>query len=107
MFSFKRIYADAAAATPLSPRARKELVRLLDWYGNAGAIHTEGIEAKKELEEARARIAKSSMLIPMKLYLPHQVQKPIILRFTERSGYCCASMLNCMLLRSLLSISRY
>jgi cysteine desulfurase len=59
MFSFKRIYADAAAATPLSPRARKELVRLLDWYGNAGAIHTEGIEAKKELEEARARIAKS------------------------------------------------
>ena len=33
-----RVYADAAAATPLSRRARKELVRLLGVFGNAGAI---------------------------------------------------------------------
>ena len=60
MFWFKkRIYADAAAATPLSGAARKELTRLLGLYGNAGALHTEGVEAKKELEKARKSIADS------------------------------------------------
>ncbi len=55
----KRIYADAAAATPLSGAARKELTRLLGLYGNAGALHKEGVEAKKELERARASVAAS------------------------------------------------
>lgn len=59
MFRKKRIYADAAAATPLSRRARRELVRLLGVYGNAGALHSEAIEAKKELEKARRSIAES------------------------------------------------
>jgi cysteine desulfurase len=54
-----RIYADAAAATPISARSKRELVRLLGIYGNAGAIHREGIEAKKELEKARKSIADS------------------------------------------------
>ena len=58
-FRNKRIYADAAAATPLSGAARKELTRLLGLYGNAGAIHHEGVEAKKELEKARKSIAES------------------------------------------------
>ena len=59
MFWNKRIYADAAAATPLSGAARKELTRLLELYGNAGALHKEGVEAKKELEKARRAIADS------------------------------------------------
>ncbi len=59
MFGTKRIYADAAAATPLSRRAARELVRLLGNYGNAGALHHEGVAAKKELEAARASIAES------------------------------------------------
>lgn len=59
MFWNKRIYADAAAATPLSGAARKELTRLLGLYGNAGALHKEGVEAKKELERARASVAAS------------------------------------------------
>jgi cysteine desulfurase len=59
MFGKKRIYADAAAATPLSQRARKELIRLLGLYGNAGALHHEAVEAKKELEKARKSIAES------------------------------------------------
>jgi cysteine desulfurase len=59
MFWKKRVYADAAAATPLSPRAGRELVRLLRLYGNAGALHKEGIEAKKVLEAARKSIAHS------------------------------------------------
>ncbi len=55
----KRVYADAAAATPLSARSQRELVRLLSLYGNAGALHKEGVEAKKELEKARRAIADS------------------------------------------------
>ena len=58
-FRKKRIYADAAAATPISRRSRNELLRLLHVYGNAGAIHREGVEAKKELERARASVAAS------------------------------------------------
>ncbi len=59
MLKAKRLYLDAAAATPISTRAKKELVRLLDVYGNAGALHHEAIEAKRELEAARAAIAEA------------------------------------------------
>ena len=59
MWFKSRIYADAAAATPLSARSRDELVRLLGLYGNAGALHKEGMDAKKELEKARKSIADS------------------------------------------------
>src|SRR3989344_2567801 len=60
MFWFKkRVYVDAAAATPISARSQRELMRLLSLYGNAGALHTEGVEAKKELEKARKAIADS------------------------------------------------
>ena len=53
----KRVYADAAAATPLSARSKAKLVRLLEVYGNSGALHTEALEAKKELDLARKTIA--------------------------------------------------
>ncbi len=59
MIGKKRLYADAAAATPLSPRARGELVRLLAVYGNPGALHSEGVEARRELEAARKTIAEA------------------------------------------------
>ena len=59
MWFRNRIYADAAAATPLSKRSARELVRLLRIYGNAGAIHREGVAAKRELEKARKSIADS------------------------------------------------
>jgi cysteine desulfurase len=52
-----RVYADAAAATPLSARARAELQRLLPLFGNPGALHREALDAKDELERARGRIA--------------------------------------------------
>lgn len=58
MFWNKRIYADAAAATPLSARARREFERLLRVYGNAGALHREGLVAKQELERARTVVAE-------------------------------------------------
>lgn len=56
-FKKRRIYADAAAATPLSRRARRELIRLLGAFGNSGALHREALEAKGELEAARRAIA--------------------------------------------------
>src|SRR3989344_2927009 len=55
----KRVYADAAAATPLSRRARRELMHLLSLYGNPGALHKEAVLAKRELESARASVAAS------------------------------------------------
>src|SRR3989344_2739985 len=57
LFRKKRIYADAAAATPLSGKSRAELVRLLELYGNPGALHAEGAAAKAALEAARKNIA--------------------------------------------------
>lgn len=59
MFWSKRIYADAAASTPLSRRAKKELVRVLDMYGNPGALHKEALAAKQELDRARKTIAEA------------------------------------------------
>ncbi len=55
----KRIYADAAAATPLSRAAYRELVRLLGLYGNPGGLHQEALAAKEELEKARQTIAQA------------------------------------------------
>ena len=43
----------------MSTNAKKELVRLLDVYGNAGALHKEALEAKAAMDIARERIAKA------------------------------------------------
>lgn len=59
LFWEKRVYADAAAGTPISKESKKELERLLELYGNPGALHKEALEAKYELERARATIAYS------------------------------------------------
>lgn len=53
MFWKKRIYADAAAATPLCGLALKELLRLLPLYGNPGGLHSEAVAAKYALDDAR------------------------------------------------------
>jgi cysteine desulfurase len=52
-----RVYADAAAATPLEPAVRARLVELLDIYGNPGALHDDGVAAKRALEAARTEAA--------------------------------------------------
>jgi len=64
----RRVYADAAAATPLSARAKKELVRLLPLYGNAGALHQEALAAKKELDSARTRAALAIKAHPDEIF---------------------------------------
>jgi cysteine desulfurase len=58
-FTSKRIYADAAAGTPLSRSAKRELLRLLPLFGNSGSLHSEGVQAKQELENAREKVAKT------------------------------------------------
>lgn len=55
----RRVYADAAAATPLEPEVRARLLALLDIYGNPGALHREGAEAKRELDGARKEAAEA------------------------------------------------
>ncbi len=55
--SNKRIFADAAAGTPVSKRAQAELIHLLAVYGNAGGLHKEAIAAQNQIELARKKIA--------------------------------------------------
>ena len=64
MFSFfnkqsktKRVYLDNAGATEILPRAKAELLRVLDVYGNPSAIHKEGANASTELDTSRAKVA--------------------------------------------------
>lgn len=56
-FSPRRIYMDYASATPVCAEALAAMREAEKLVGNPGAIHTEGVEAKKGLEEARASVA--------------------------------------------------
>lgn len=53
----KRIYADAAAATPMSRSVGRGLRRTSKLFGNPSALHKEAVAAKSELEGARESVA--------------------------------------------------
>jgi len=54
----KRIYLDHAAATPVDPRVVKAMEPFWnEMYGNPGAIHAEGVAARKAVDDARKKIA--------------------------------------------------
>ncbi len=53
----KRIYLDYASAPPVLDVALKAMRATEKLIGNPGAIHAEGVGAKKSLEDSRARIA--------------------------------------------------
>jgi cysteine desulfurase len=53
----RRIYLDHAGATPLSRLAEAALIEGLEKYGNASAIHREGVEAGQLLDKARIMCA--------------------------------------------------
>ena len=61
MFAFlkkqRRIYLDNAGATVMSDRAKRELSRALELYGNPSAIHHEGDMTSRALNEARTMLA--------------------------------------------------
>ncbi len=56
-FKKRRIYLDYASASPVLPEALDALRDAQRFVGNPGAIHAEGVAAKKSLEASRARIA--------------------------------------------------
>lgn len=65
LFTKGRIYLDYAAATPV----RKEVLKAMTPYwsekfGNPGAVHKEGVEAKKAVESAREKVAKTLRITP-------------------------------------------
>ncbi len=59
MLFSRRIYADAAAATPISRAVRREMKRLMPLYGNPGALHSEAVAASGEVERVRERVARA------------------------------------------------
>jgi cysteine desulfurase len=56
--SHKRTYLDFASATPLSPQASEAMHKAERSYGNPGSVHSEGVEARRALDAARASIAE-------------------------------------------------
>lgn len=56
--SGRRIYLDHASATPVAPEALRAVEKASETYANPGAIHRDGVEAKRLLEGSRTRIAR-------------------------------------------------
>ncbi|NOJ40494.1 cysteine desulfurase family protein [Bradyrhizobium australiense] len=52
-----RIYLDWNATTPLRPEARQAMAAAWDLAGNPSSVHTEGRQARRLVEDARAAIA--------------------------------------------------
>src|SRR3989344_3454300 len=55
----KRIYLALASSPPVLREASRAMREAEKFIGNPGAIHSEGVAAKKYLEESRARIARA------------------------------------------------
>lgn len=53
----KEIYLDNAAATPIDGKVKKEMERVFSIYANPSSFNDAGRKAKKELEDARVKIA--------------------------------------------------
>jgi cysteine desulfurase len=54
-----RVYLDWNATTPLRPEARAVMAAAWDLAGNPSSVHAEGREARRLVEEARARVASA------------------------------------------------
>lgn len=56
----ERIYVDHAATTPINPSVIKKITEVMvNHFGNPSSIHSFGREARKIIDEARSKIAKS------------------------------------------------
>lgn len=55
--SFRRVYLDNNATTPIHPDVKKAITKSMDVFGNASSFHSYGREAKAMLEESRSNIA--------------------------------------------------
>ncbi|OGE86630.1 MAG: hypothetical protein A3J48_01665 [Candidatus Doudnabacteria bacterium RIFCSPHIGHO2_02_FULL_46_11] len=55
----ERIYLDYAAAAPLHPEVKKEMMRAEKFWANASSLHKEGRAARAIIDNARLSIAQS------------------------------------------------
>ena len=62
------IYFDNAATTPLYPQVKEVMIKLLDEYGNASALYSQGFKAAERLEKARCDIAQYIGAKPEEVY---------------------------------------
>ena len=60
----ERVYLDWNATTPLRPEARDAMVMAWDLCGNPSSVHAEGRQARKLVEDARARVAAAVGALP-------------------------------------------
>ena len=51
-------YLDNAATTSLSSEMKEYLISMLDVFGNPSSVHSEGIKAKRLVEEVREKVAE-------------------------------------------------
>ncbi len=64
-----QVYADNAATTKISSAALRAMMPCFEtYYGNPSSLHTVGQEAKEQLDDARARIAKCLGCEPREIY---------------------------------------
>ena len=49
----KKIYADCAATTKISDKAKEAMLSAFEIYGNPSSIHTFGVEAARLLTASR------------------------------------------------------
>jgi cysteine desulfurase len=59
-----RVYLDWNATTPLRPEAREAMAAAWELNGNPSSVHAEGREARRLVEEARARVAEAVGALP-------------------------------------------
>src|ERR1700730_11815014 len=59
-----RVYLDWNATTPLRPEARDAMAAVWDLCGNPSSVHAEGRQARKLVEDARARVAGAIGALP-------------------------------------------
>src|SRR6201991_434656 len=58
MTSFKTVYLDHAATTPMHPAAIEAMTAVLATVGNASSLHGTGRAARRRMEESRETLAK-------------------------------------------------
>lgn len=80
-------YLDNSATTQvLRPVAEKALELMVQEYGNPSSLHTKGFQARKQLEEARALVARAGWAPSRRRSsLPAAAQNPTIWPFLARS----------------------
>jgi len=60
----KTIYADYNASTPVHPKIKAQLPKLLETFGNPSSIHQLGQNAKAVIEKSRYQLAKTLNATP-------------------------------------------